>query len=97
MKRTANWRKVCLGWALAVLLLAGVICPSPALAAEAPSLGGLVGMYDCGAERLLIRERDGQPELVVDTGEAALDAELCGYRDVVVDYEQTVFYKISDQ
>ena len=52
MKRTANWRKVCLGWALAALLLAGVVGPNPALAAEA-SLGGLVGMYEYGAERLL--------------------------------------------
>ena len=69
MKRTATWRKVCLGWALAVLLLAGVACPNPALAAEA-SLGGLVGMYEAGVERLLVRERDGQLELVVDTDES---------------------------
>ena len=69
MKRTVNWRKVCLGWALAVLLLVGVVVPNPALAAEA-SLGGLVGMYEAGAERLLVRERDGQLELVVDTGES---------------------------
>ena len=69
MKRTANWRKVCLGWALAALRLAGVVGPNPALAAEA-SLGGLVGMYEYGAERLLIRERGGQLELVYDTGES---------------------------
>ena len=69
MKRTANWRKVCLGWALAVLLLIGVVCPNPALAAEA-SLGGLVGIYENSAERLLVRERDGQLELVVDTDES---------------------------
>ena len=69
MKRTANWRKVCLGWALAALLLTGVVGPNPALAAEA-SLGGLVGMYEYGAERLLIRERGGQLELVYDTGES---------------------------
>lgn len=48
------------------------------------------------ATRAKLRSLEGRP-LVVDTGEAALDAELCGYRDVVVDYEQTVFYKISDQ
>ena len=69
MKRTANWRKVWLGWALAVLLLVGVVCPNPALAADS-SFGGLVGMYEYGAERLLVRERDGQLELVVDTNES---------------------------
>ena len=69
MKRTVNWRKVCLGWALTLLLLLGVVGPNPALAAEA-SLGGLVGMYDNGAERLLVRERDGQLELVFDTNES---------------------------
>ena len=77
MKRTVNWRKVCLGWALALLLLLGVVGPNPALAAEA-SLGGLVGMYDNGAERLLVRERDGQLELVFDTNESS-ETWFAGY------------------
>ena len=48
------------------------------------------------ATRAKLRSLEGRP-LVVDTGEAELDAHLCGYQDVIVDYEQTVFYKISDQ
>lgn len=48
------------------------------------------------ATRAKLRALNGRP-LVVDTGDPALDAALCGYQDVVVDYEQTVFYKISDR
>lgn len=47
------------------------------------------------ATRVKLRSLDGRP-LVVDTGDPDLDAELCGYQDVIVDCEQTVFYKISD-
>lgn len=48
------------------------------------------------ATRQKLRSLSGRP-LVVDTGDAQLDAQLCGYQDVIVDYEQTVFYKISDR
>lgn len=45
--------------------------------------------------RAKLRGLEGKP-LVADTGDEALDRELCGYLDVIVDYEQTVFYKLSD-
>ncbi|MEA5058543.1 MAG: ATP-NAD kinase family protein [Candidatus Pelethousia sp.] len=48
------------------------------------------------ATRAKLRSLEGRP-LVVDTGDPDLDAALCGYQDVIVDYEQTVFYKISDR
>ncbi|MDR0841590.1 MAG: ATP-NAD kinase family protein [Christensenellaceae bacterium] len=48
------------------------------------------------ATRGKLRALEGRP-MMVDTGDSELDAALCGYMDIVVDYEQTVFYKVADR
>lgn len=70
MKQNRNWLRAGLGMALALLLLVGAAGPALAQVARDPAKdGGLLGVYDNTGERLLVRERGGQLELVYDTME----------------------------